>query len=162
MDALSHLAGIRSIEALIGALRASARAIGVADGITVVRRQGDKVAYVAEDAVSPLWTGQALPIEACISGLAMIENRPVLIEDIYADARVPHAAYEATFVKRMAMFPIGAGDPQMALGAYWGTPGPIEAETVSLLSSLARAASQAFERCASREAASTEGERQTR
>ena len=150
MDVLAQLSAIGTIEELIVTLRGSARSIARADGIAVVRRQGDRVAYVAEDAASPLWTGQSFPIEACISGIAMTENRPILIPDIFADPRVPHAAYAETFVHSMAMFPIGLGEPQMSMGAYWNAPGEIDPEAVTLLSSLARAASMAFQRVSNR------------
>ncbi|NML04708.1 GAF domain-containing protein [Sphingomonas sp. G-3-2-10] len=146
MDTLGQLAQVDTIEALVMTLRGSARAIGNADGITVVRRIGNRVAYVAEDAASPLWTGQDFPIEACISGLAMIENRPIVIPDIFADDRVPHEAYRATFAKSMAMFPIGVAEPRMSMGAYWAKTGEIDPEAVALLSNLARAASRVFDR----------------
>lgn len=152
MDVLTGLSHVRSLPELVDALRASARRVARSDGITIIRRDGDEVAYIAEDAQTPLWTGHSFPIESCISGLAMLENRPILIPDIYADNRVPHAAYQATFVSSMAMFPIGSGEPQMAMGAYWRTAGPLDPEAVSLLSSLARAASDAFDRVARREA----------
>lgn len=146
MDTLGRLSSAQSVDELVMVLRGSARAIAQADGITVVRRRGDRVAYVAEDAACTLWTGQDFPMQACISGIAMVENKPILIEDIYADDRVPHPAYRSTFVKSMAMFPIGSADPQMSMGAYWAKAGPIDPETVTLLASLARAASVAFER----------------
>lgn len=146
LDVLTELASAQTIERLVMTLRGSAREIGAADGITIVRREGDRVRYVAEDAVSPLWTGQDFPIEACVSGLAMLANRPILIPDIYQDPRVPIAAYEPTFVRSMAMFPIGIGEPRMAMGAYWATTGEIDPDSVQLLSSLARSASSAFDR----------------
>jgi hypothetical protein len=152
IHALSNLSLVRSLPELVDALRASARKVAGSDGITIIRREGERVAYIAEDAQTPLWTGHDFPIDACISGLAMLENRPILIPDIYADARVPHAAYAPTFVKSMAMFPIGSGEPQMAMGAYWGSAGPIDPEAVSLLSSLARTASEAFARVERHEA----------
>ena len=31
-------------------------------------------------------------MQACISGVAMMQRAPVIIEDIYEDERVPHAA----------------------------------------------------------------------
>ncbi|MEN3747523.1 GAF domain-containing protein [Sphingomonas sp. HF-S3] len=146
MDMLGQLAQVDSIDGLVMALRGSARAIGNADGITVVRRIGNRVAYVAEDAASPLWAGHDFPIETCISGIAMTENRPIVIDDIYADNRVPIDAYRSTFVKSMAMFPIGMGEPRMAMGGYWARVGPIDQEAIALLSNLARAASPVFDR----------------
>ncbi len=146
LDVLTQLAAAQTIERLVMILRGSAREVGAADGITVVRRDGDRVRYVAEDAASPLWTGQDFPIQACVSGLAMLANRPILIPDIYQDPRVPVDAYATTFVRSMAMFPIGIGEPRMAMGAYWATTGEIDPDSVMLLSSLARSASSAFDR----------------
>ena len=152
METLGLLSGIHTIEELVTTLRGSARAIARADGITIVRREGNSVAYVAEDAVSPLWAGRRFPIAQCISGVAMIENRPILIPDIRTDSRVPQTAYAPTFVRSMAMFPIGVGEPEMAIGAYWQTAGPIDPQSTALLSSLARSASMTFARVAQREA----------
>ncbi|WP_204314657.1 hypothetical protein, partial [Stenotrophomonas maltophilia] len=77
------------------------------DGVTVIRREGDSVAYVAEDAMTPLLAGERFPIENCISGLAILEARPIHIPDIYDDPRVPVDAYRPTFVRSMSMYPIG-------------------------------------------------------
>ena len=42
-----------------------------------------------------------------------------MIEDIYADDRIPHDAYRPTFVKSLAMVPIRTLDPVGAIGNYW-------------------------------------------
>jgi hypothetical protein len=152
MDVLARLSHVRSSAELIDALRASARHVAACEGIAIIRREGPEVTYIAEDAETKMWTGVRCAVEQCVSGLAMVENQPILIPDIYADARVPHAAYRPTFVKSMAMFPIGLGEPQLALGAYWASAGPIDSEAVTLLSSLARAASESFERVERHEA----------
>lgn len=145
-DAVARLSGVRSQDELVEVLRSSARGICGADGITIVCREDSVVAYVAEDAIGRLWAGERFVLRSCISGLAMVDNRLILIPDIYVDARVPHAAYAATFVRSMAMFPVGAYDPQMAIGAYWRVPGAIEQEAVSLLTTLADAAGATFDR----------------
>lgn len=152
MDVLARLSHVRSSTELVDALRASARHVAACDGIAIIRREGEEVIYIAEDAETKMWTGVRCPVEQCVSGLAMVENRPILIPDIYADARVPHAAYRPTFVKSMAVFPIGLGEPRLALGAYWGSTGEIDRGAVTLLSSLARAASESFERVERHEA----------
>lgn len=123
-------------------LRDHARAIADADGITVVLREGEQVFYAAEDAISPLWTGQHFPIERCISGLAIMAGEPILIPDIRNDSRVPLNAYLATFVASMAMFPIGR---TAALGAYWRLPGAVDLDAVGLMTRLAAAAVQVFD-----------------
>lgn len=147
-DATGALAGVSSEMAALEVLRSSARQIAEADGVTVVRRVGDRVAYVGEDAVAPLWTGQSFPIEQCISGLAMLERRPILIPDIRRDARVPLNLYLATFVASMAMFPLGSGEPSAALGVYWREARPVEPDALALLDTLTRSANATFERLA--------------
>lgn len=137
-----------SLSEILEILRAKARAISGADGVTVIRREGDRVHYVGEDAIAPLWTGQSFPIARCISGVAILERRPILIPDITADERVPYSAYLGTFVKSMAMFPLGAPAPIAALGAYWQTRRTITADVEVLMGFLAQAANVAFERLA--------------
>jgi hypothetical protein len=143
---VGQLSGKRTVDELTGTLRGNARSLAAADAITVVHREGDKVRYVTEDAIEPLWAGRSFPVNACVSGLAMIRNEAILIPDIYADERVPHPAYTGTFVRSMAIFPIGREHPVWAIGAYWAKAGPIEPETALLLSSLARSAGVAFAR----------------
>lgn len=126
----------------VAILRDHARIVAMSDGITVVRREGNEVVYVAEDAISPLWTGQRFPVERCISGLAIMAGEPILIPDIRRDDRVPLNAYLATFVHSMAMFPIGR---TAAVGAYWREAGPIDTETVELMTDLAAAARDIFD-----------------
>lgn len=148
LSSLAQLYGKSSVHGLVMALRDCARTLAASDAIAVVHREDDMVHYVAEDAIAPLWEGERFPAEGCISGLAMLENRPILIPDIYADCRVPHEIYKATFVRSMAMFPIGLANPVWALGAYWVEPAAFDREAVTLLASLARSAAFAFERLA--------------
>lgn len=136
--AMARLSRASSVEGIVVILRDCARTIGGADGIAVIRREGDQVAYVAEDALGTLWTGQRFPIESCISGLAILEAHPIHIPDIYDDPRVPIDAYRPTFVRSMAMYPIGLMGPSMAMGAYWSQPGPIDPAASAMLASLAR------------------------
>ncbi|MBO9712847.1 GAF domain-containing protein [Sphingomonas sp.] len=153
ITAMTSLVGAESFDELVEVLRRHARFIAASEGVCVVRREGDQVAYLAEDAVRPLWAGRRFPIEACISGRAIVEKRAIQIPDIYADERVPHAAYRPTFVGSMAMFPIGLDEPSMALGAYWRAIKPIEPVAVTLLSSLADCAGHTLQRLTSSAAA---------
>ncbi len=138
----------RSLDAVLEVLRSKARAIGDADGVTVIRRQGDRVRYVGEDAISPLWTGQEFPIERCISGLAILERRPIAIPNVMADPRVPHSAYLSTFVRSMAVFPLGYPVPIAALGLYWREERTLPRDAEVLMGFLAQSANVAFERLA--------------
>jgi GAF domain-containing protein len=144
-EVIRDLGDADSIEEVVHIIRISARRIAGADGITFVRREGDFVRYVAEDAVSPLWTGQRFPIDSCISGIAMLTQSPIAIPDVFADPRVPHQAYEPTFVKSMAMVPIGVNAKVAAIGAYWSRTGQIDDDTIGLLVTLARATAAVLE-----------------
>jgi GAF domain-containing protein len=144
-EVIESLQEADSIEEIVQTIRISARMIAGADGITFVRREGDFVHYIAEDAISPLWSGQRFSIESCISGIAMLTREPVVIPDVFADPRVPHAAYEPTFVKSMAMFPVGVDEKRAAIGAYWSRAGRIDRDTIDLLASLARSTELALE-----------------
>lgn len=137
-DATAHLGRARRLDEALEVLREHARAIAQSDGVTLIRRDGDHVAYVGEDALAPLWTGQRFPIESCISGLAMLEREPILIPDIAQDPRVPMPLYLPTFVRSMAMFPLGPGQPAAAMGVYWATTAPIDLGAMQLLELLAQ------------------------
>lgn len=137
-----------TLDGILEILRISARAILQSDGVAVVRREDDMVHYVGEDAIAPLWSGQRFPMATCISGVAMLERRMIVIPDIRLDPRVPLNAYLSTFVASMAMAPIGHGSPVAAVGAYWRTTAPIEDDALTLLDMLAKGASAQLERIA--------------
>src|SRR5258705_3687257 len=86
-------------------VRLAARQLTGADGATFVLRDGDRCFYADEDAIAPLWKGQRFPMSACISGWSMLNRRAAVIEDIYADARIPHDAYRPTFVHSLVIVP---------------------------------------------------------
>lgn len=145
MGAVERLASADDELAVASILRSAARRLTGADGVSVVLRKGDRVHYVDEDAVGPLWKGQDFPIEACISGWAIMNRETVVIEDIAGDPRIPLAAYQPTFVKSLAMAPVGMPDPIAAIGAYWGTKRRPTDDEVHALETMARAASVAME-----------------
>src|SRR5579872_666525 len=82
-------------------VRGSARALTQADGLTFIFREEDQCLYAEEDAIAPLWKGRRFPLETCICGWVMRTGQIALIADIYADERIPHDAYRATFVKSL-------------------------------------------------------------
>jgi signal transduction histidine kinase len=129
----------------MAAVRTGARQLTGADGATFVLRDGELCHYADEDAISPLWKGGRFPMSACISGWVMINQQSVVIEDIYADSRIPADAYRPTFVKSLAMVPIRTRDPLGAIGNYWATPHVPSSEEMKLLQTLADAAAVALE-----------------
>jgi light-regulated signal transduction histidine kinase (bacteriophytochrome) len=75
----------------------------------------------------------------------MLNRQAVIIEDIYADSRIPHDAYRPTFVKSLVMMPIRTVEPIGAIGTYWATRHKATAEEVNLLQALADSTSVAME-----------------
>lgn len=138
LAAAERLANARAFDDVVEAVRATARMIAGAQGITIVRGEGDQSHYLAEDAIAPLFAGQAFPQASCIAGWVMIHGEPAVIPDIAADSRIPQDVYGDTFVRSLVMMPVDTGAAPMAIGAYWaevGQPGP---RVVELLSQLAR------------------------
>lgn len=135
--AIQELSLARDLDAVMHIVRTVARELTGADGATFVLREGDFCFYADEDAISPLWKGSRFPIQTCISGWAMINRKAAVIEDIYADERIPADAYRPTFVKSLAMVPIRTIDPIGAIGNYWADRRLPTEEEVTWLQSLA-------------------------
>jgi signal transduction histidine kinase len=142
---VQELSLARTLDDVQRTVRRAARDLTGADGATFVLRDGDQCFYADEDAIAPLWKGMRFPMSTCISGWAMLNRQSAVIEDIYADERIPAEAYRPTFVKSLAMVPIRTQSPIGAIGNYWATRRqPTEAE-VKLLQALADSASTAME-----------------
>ncbi len=145
VDVVQKLSLARSLEGIMEIVRHAARTITGADGATFVLRDGEQCFYAEEDAISPLWKGQRFPMNICISGWAMLNHQPAVIEDIYADSRIPADAYRPTFVKSLAMVPIRTIDPVGAIGTYWANRHLPSVEQVKLLQALADTTAVAME-----------------
>ena len=144
-ECISALAVARTAEDVVHVIRTCTRELIGADGIAVVRRDGEFCHYIEEDAVTPLWKGQRFPLGTCISGWSMLNAETAVIPDIRTDDRIPQDVYAETFVRSLVMVPVGAENPSGAIGAYWArtdAPGKYEVE---VLETLARAAATAME-----------------
>jgi GAF domain-containing protein len=127
-------------------VRVAARSVTGAQGATFVLRENDKCFYVDEDAIAPLWKGQRFPLTECISGWAMINNETAVVSDIETDPRIPLAAYRSTFVRSLAMVPVGSPEPIAAIGAYWSVARQPSEAAVNSLRELAALTSVAIAR----------------
>lgn len=140
---LSLATRLGEVQAIV---RCAARDLAACDGATFVLRDGEQCYYADEDAIEPLWKGKRFPLEACISGWAMVNRDHVVIPDIYLDERIPHEAYRPTFVRSLVMTPIRTMAPVGAIGAYWADCHEASDAEVSLLRGLADATSLALEK----------------
>lgn len=145
VQAVQELALAQELADIQRIVRTAARALTHCDGATFVLRDEGRCHYADEDAIAPLWKGKKFPMDLCISGWAMLHKQPVVIEDIYADDRIPHDAYRPTFVRSLVMVPIRTLDPVGAIGNYWAAPHLPTPEEVSILGALADATSVAME-----------------
>jgi putative nucleotidyltransferase with HDIG domain len=145
ITAIQRLALARSVKDIQEIVRVAARRLTGADGATFVLKDGEHCVYVDEDAISPLWKGQRFPMDICVSGWAMRHREAAVINDIYADPRVPHDAYRPTFVKSMCMVPIRTLAPVGAIGNYWAARREIRPADVMLLRALADSTAVAME-----------------
>ncbi|MES2624741.1 MAG: ATP-binding protein [Pseudomonadota bacterium] len=145
LSAITDLSLARDLDTVMRIVRTAARELTGADGATFVLRDGDQCHYADEDAIEPLWKGLKFPMSACISGWAMLNQQAAVIEDIYADSRIPADAYRPTFVKSLVMVPIRIAEPIGAIGNYWAVKCQPKSEDVALLQALADSASIAIE-----------------
>ena len=145
MDANRQLSQSLDTGELLDTLCRVARELVGADGATFVLRERDHVHYAAENAIGPLWKGRRFPIGQCISGWAMLEKGTAVVEDVYADPRIPVEAYRSTFVRSLLMVPVHRAEPLGAMGAYWATQRRPTRDEIGLLEALADLASIAVQ-----------------
>jgi response regulator RpfG family c-di-GMP phosphodiesterase len=143
-DLILQLSMARGLDEVMAVVRAGARPLLLADGVTFVLREGDMCRYVEEDAIAPLWKGQRFSINACVSGWTMLHREPAIIEDVMSDERIPHSAYRPTFVKSLLMMPVRREDPVAAIGAYWARRHVANEDQIRTLRRIANAAAIAM------------------
>lgn len=145
IDIVSELSKSKSHEDILKVIKEKTRDLVNSDGVTFILKDNDSCFYVDEQAISPLWKGKKFPLQACISGWAMLHKESVIIPDIYKDSRVPIEAYRPTFVKSLVMVPIRASDPIGAIGNYWANYYQATDEDLRILQALAETVSVAME-----------------
>jgi GAF domain-containing protein len=147
MDAAEdRLANAQTLDDIIAIVRATARAVCSADGVTFVLHDCGYCHYVEEDAIAPLWKGQRFPWQSCISGWCMRHAETAVIADVFADPRIPHDVYRRTFVKSLVVTPVGRDAPVAAIGAYWSEKRIIAPREVAMIERLADAVANAMPR----------------
>lgn len=145
--ALTAITAASDLATVADLTRAAARELTGADGVTFVLRDRGQCYYYDEMAIAPLWKGKRFPLDACVSGWVMTQARSAAIADVFDDLRVPTAAYRTTFVKSLAMVPVGSPTPVAAIGAYWAIrhiASPVELGVLEMLAESVAAALNAI------------------
>jgi signal transduction histidine kinase len=145
---VQELSLARDLPTIMQIVRSAARELTGADGASFILRDGELCYYADESAIAPLWRGLRFPMSRCVSGWVMQNREGVVIEDIYADPRVPADAYLPTFVKSLAMVPIRTLAPIGAIGCYWASIHLAPPESLAVLQALADSTSVAMENVA--------------
>ncbi len=135
----------RTLDDVMQIVRLAARRLTGADGATFILRESDLCYYAEEDAIAPLWKGRRFPMDICISGWVMLNRQAAVIEDVYADARIPADVYLPTFVRSLVMVPIRTISPLGAIGTYWAERRQAAPQEVNLLQALADTTAVAME-----------------
>lgn len=143
-DTVRAMARAETAAQVVGHAQSAARRIAHADGITIVKRIGEETDYLAEDTIEPLWTGLQFPIDKCLAGRAMTEERTVIVPDITLVENIPLNVYLATFIRSLVAVPIGDHRPTHAICAYWKETQPIDPDALALFEALARGMGAAF------------------
>jgi signal transduction histidine kinase/CheY-like chemotaxis protein len=146
--AIQTLALARDQRAVIDAALHATRTLIGTDGAAFVLREDDLAHYVDEDAIGPLFKGRRLPLDACVSGLSILERNTIVVPNIYEDPRISHEDYAPTFVRGVASVPIRTSDPIGAVVAYWAREHVATNEELEILQSLADSAAVALQNVA--------------
>lgn len=145
VEVVQQLSHVRTMDEVMTIVRHAARRLTGADGATFVLLEKDLCYYADEDAIQPLWKGQRFPVSNCIIGHVAIERKPIIIEDIYTDPRIPIEYYKPTFVKSMAVVPIRTDSPIGGIGNYWARRHRPTEQEIELLQALANTTAVAIE-----------------
>lgn len=79
-------------------------------------------------------------------GWSTLQDKPVVIEDVGADARIPPGAYCSNSVRSLLVVPIRNRDPMGAIEAHWAQRHEAGSEEIALLRALAGGTAVALER----------------
>ncbi len=151
LEASTLLARTQDVQTIARHVCSVARQLVGVDGATFVLREGDQVYYAEEEAPGGLWRGRRFPVDQCISGWVILNRRAAAIDDIHADPRIPIEAYRPTFVRSLAMVPIGREQPLGSIGGYWAHRHEATGRELFLLEVLAELAAEALAQASLRE-----------
>lgn len=150
ISAIQELSVARSRAEIHRAIKKAARRVNGADGSTLAVRSGELCVYVEQDGIGPDITGRKVPLGTCISGWAIANRCPAVVDDVRSDGRVGPDGFGPGSATSVVVVPVRVSDPVAAIANYWLGRHPPSDEEVSLLQALADAMSVALESVAAR------------
>jgi signal transduction histidine kinase/DNA-binding response OmpR family regulator len=145
LEALRSLSLAPDLPKLATAACRAARQVTAATGASFILREGSICHCVEEDSPVPLLRGRKVPVARGIAGWVVSRGETAVIDDIGHDERVDQDVYADSYVRSLAMAPVGGPDALGAIGVYWSRRGRPAAEEVRLLRALADHAAAALQ-----------------
>lgn len=137
---VQNLCLAHSLEEITKIILTAVRKLTNADGSTFVLLDNGFCYYVDENAIHPIWKGQRFPMDTNINGWVILNKQATIIEDVSIDERVSKSVGKDTFVKSMAIFPMGTEQPMGAIGTYWFQEYEPSREQIKLMQLIANSA----------------------
>lgn len=100
-------------------VQANVKRVMSADGIVIIRRDGEYCHYVEEDTETPLWKGRRVPLIECPAARSITNSETLVFPDVANGDDAQLAAYAGTFVKSALIVPVANGENSAAIGIYW-------------------------------------------
>ncbi len=123
----------------------AARRLNQANGSALVLTDDRVARHVDEDGTGPGWKGRRIPLDSDIAGWCVRHRRPVVVDDVRADIRLPVAPYWSTPVTSLLAVPIRGRQPMGALVNYWTETHRAGPDDIRLLQTIADSAALALE-----------------
>lgn len=145
IDAIQNLSISQNMNAVIRTINFYARQLVNSESSAFFIQEGDFCVCVDENSTEQLWKGMSIKIESCICNDAHQNNAPVIVEDISSDKRKQLDMFKNTFVKSLVIIPVRTDVFNGSIGIYWAEKRIISDEDISLIQTLANAASSTIE-----------------
>ncbi|HSN18127.1 MAG TPA: ATP-binding protein [Gammaproteobacteria bacterium] len=144
VQVIQELPGCRDMEAVVTRLCRAARQMSGADAAVLSLKEGELCHVIGEDAVTPYWKGRRYPCKETVTGWVIEHGQPLVVDDM-DDPRVAAVSHRNSYVKSMAVVPLGKPEISGSLSALWrGRHRPTDDE-VRLMGMLADAGTLAME-----------------
>ncbi|HEY3644034.1 MAG TPA: ATP-binding protein [Gammaproteobacteria bacterium] len=144
LQMVQELGRARDMEAVVAKVCDAARRLSGSDAAVLTLREGELCHVVGEDSATPYWKGHRYPLQESVTGW-VIENKQAVVLDDTDDPRVSVSIYRNTYVKSMAVVPLGSPEPIGSLSNLWRGRHRPTADEIKLMGILADAAAAALD-----------------